>query len=55
MFCAIDSVLKTNPLTYKIKYLNGVRILGSFCKKKSVSSKLKKNGDVDKKYLKLVV
>ena len=29
----IDSVLKTNPWTYKIKYLNGEKIIGSFDEK----------------------
>ena len=29
----IDSLLKTNPLTYKVKELNGEKIIGSFCEK----------------------
>ena len=29
----IDSVLKTNPWTSKIKYLNGEKIIGSFYEK----------------------
>ena len=29
----IDSVLKTNPLTYKIKDLNAEKIMGSFYQK----------------------
>ena len=29
----IDSVLKTNPLTYKIKDLNAEKIMGSFYEK----------------------
>ena len=29
----IDSVLKANPLTYKIKDLNGEKIIGSFDEK----------------------
>ena len=29
----IDSVLKTNPCTYKIKDLNGERMIGSFYEK----------------------
>ena len=31
----INSALKTNPCTYKIKDLNGERIIGSFCEKKN--------------------
>ena len=31
--CIIESALKTNPWTYKIKDLNGEKILGSFYKK----------------------
>ena len=29
----IDSVLKTDPWTYKIKYLNGEKIIGSYFEK----------------------
>ena len=29
----IDSLLKTNPWTYKIKHLNGEKIMGSFYEK----------------------
>ena len=36
----IDSVLKTNPWTYKIKDLNGEKIIGRFCEKKLLLSKL---------------
>ena len=36
----IDSVSKTNPWTYKIKDLNGEKIIGSFCEKKLLLSKL---------------
>ena len=36
----IDSVLKTNPWTYKIKHLNGEKIIGSFYEKKLLLSKL---------------
>ena len=36
----IDSVLKTNPWTYKIKDLNGEKIIGSFYEKKLLLSKL---------------
>ena len=36
----IDSVRKTNPWTYKIKDLNGEKIIGSFCEKKLLLSKL---------------
>ena len=34
----IDSVLKTNPWTYKIKNLNGEKITGSFYEKKLLQS-----------------
>ena len=34
----IHSVLKTNPRTYKIKYLNRERIIGSFYEKEVLSS-----------------
>ena len=36
----IDSVSKTNPWTFKIKDLNGEKIIGSFCEKKLLLSKL---------------
>ena len=36
----IDFVRKTNPWTYKIKDLNGEKIIGSFCEKKLFLSKL---------------
>ena len=36
----IDSVLKTNPWTHKIKELNGDKIIGSFYKKELLLSKL---------------
>ena len=36
----IDFVLKTNPWTYKIKDLNGEKIMGSFCEKELFLSKL---------------
>ena len=36
----IDSVLKTNPWTYKIKDLNGEKIIGSFYEKELLLSKL---------------
>ena len=36
----IDSVLKTNPWTFKIKDLNGEKIIGSFYKKELLQSKL---------------
>ena len=36
----IDSVLKTNPWTYKIKDLNGEKIMGSFYEKELFLSKL---------------
>ena len=29
----VNSVLKTNPWSYKIKYLNGEKIIGNFMKK----------------------
>ena len=34
----IEFVLKTNPWTYKIKYLNGEKIIGSFYAKELLSS-----------------
>ena len=34
----IDSVLKTNPWTYKIKDLNGEKIIGSFYEKELLLS-----------------
>ena len=34
----IDSVLKTNPWTYKIKDLNGEKIIGSFYGKELLRS-----------------
>ena len=34
----IDSVLKTNPWTYKLKDLNGEKIIGSFYEKEFLSS-----------------
>ena len=37
----IDSVLETNPHNYKIKHLNGEKIIGSFYEKKLLFSKLK--------------
>ena len=36
----IDSVLKTNPWTYKIKDLNGEKVIGSFYEKELLLSKL---------------
>ena len=36
----IDSVLKTSPWTYKIKDLNGEKIMGSFHKKELLLSRL---------------
>ena len=36
----IDSVFKTNPWTYKIKDLNGEKIIGSFYEKELLLSKL---------------
>ena len=36
----IDSILKTNPLTYKIKHLKGEQIIGSFYEKELLLSKL---------------
>ena len=36
----IDSVLKTNPWTYKIKDLNVEKIIGSFCEKELLLNKL---------------
>ena len=36
----IDSALKTNPWTYKTKYLNGETIIGSFYEKELLLSKL---------------
>ena len=36
----INSVLKTNPWTYKIKDLNGEKIIGSFYEKELLRSKL---------------
>ena len=38
--CSIDSVLKTNPWTYKIKDLNGETIMRSFYEKELLLSKL---------------
>ena len=35
----INSVLKTHPLTYKIKDLNGENIIGSFYEKELMLSK----------------
>ena len=37
---AIDSMLKTNPWTYKIKDLNGAKIIGSFYEKELLVSNL---------------
>ena len=34
----IDSVLKTNPWSYKIKYLNGEKIIGNFYEKELLLS-----------------
>ena len=34
----IDSILKTNPWTYKIKDLNGEKIIGSFYEKELLLS-----------------
>ena len=34
----IDSVLKTNPWTYKIKDLNGEKVIGSFYEKELLLS-----------------
>ena len=36
----IDSVIKANPWTYKIKDLNGEKIMGSFYEKELLRSKL---------------
>ena len=36
----IDSVLKTNPWTYKLKDLNGEKIIGSFYEKELLQSTL---------------
>ena len=36
----IDSTLKTNPWTYKVKDLNGEKIIGSFYEKELLLSKL---------------
>ena len=36
----IDSVLKTNLWTYKIKYLNGEIIIGNFYEKKFLWSEI---------------
>ena len=36
----IDSVLKTNPWTYKLKDLNGEKIIGSFYEKELLLSLL---------------
>ena len=36
----IDSVLKTNPWLYKIKHLNGEKIIGTFYEKELLLSKL---------------
>ena len=36
----IDSVLKTNPWTYKIKDLNGKKLIGSFIGKELLLSML---------------
>ena len=38
--CIIDSVLKTNPWTYKIKDIDGEKIIGSFYEKELLWSKL---------------
>ena len=35
-----DFVLETNPWTYKIKDLNGEKIIGRFCQRKVLLSKL---------------
>ena len=35
----IDSVLKTNPWTYKVKDLNGKKIIGSFYEKETLLNK----------------
>ena len=37
--CIIDSALKTNPWTYKIKDLNGEKIIGVFYEKEVLLSK----------------
>ena len=37
----IDSVLKTNPWTFKIKDLNGKKVIGSFYKKELLQSKIR--------------
>ena len=34
----INSVLKTNPWTYRMKDLNGEKIIGSFCEKELLRS-----------------
>ena len=36
----IDSVMKTKPWAYKIKYLNGEAIIGNFYEKEMLLSKL---------------
>ena len=36
----IDSVMKNSPLTYKIKDSNGEKIIGTFCQKELLSSRL---------------
>ena len=38
--CGIDSDMKTNPRMYKIKDPNGEKIVGSFCEKELLLSKL---------------
>ena len=36
----IDSIVKCNPWTYKIEDLNGEKMIGSFCEKEMLLSKL---------------
>ena len=36
----IDSMVKANPWTYKIEDLNGEKMIGSFCEKEMLLSKL---------------
>ena len=36
----IDSVLKSNPWTYETKSLNGEKVIGGFCEKELLLSKL---------------
>ena len=36
----IDSVMKNSPLTYKIKDSNGEKIIGTFCQKELLLSRL---------------